>query len=44
MNNYVSFETTLELQDLLGHEKAETSLIYVHMARDAKQLMMQTSL
>ena len=29
---------------LLGHEKAETSMIYVHMARDQKQLMMQTRL
>lgn len=36
--------TAVELQDLLGHEKAETSLIYVHMARDAKKLMEQTSL
>jgi len=36
--------TAAELQDLLGHEKPDTSLIYVHMARDAKQLMMQTSL
>ncbi len=33
-----------ELQDLLGHEKPETSFIYVHMARDAKKLMQQTSL
>src|SRR6266581_6125572 len=30
--------TAAELQDLLGHEKPDTSLIYVHMARDAKQL------
>jgi site-specific recombinase XerD len=36
--------TTVELQQLLGHEKAETSMIYVHMARDQKQLMQQTSL
>lgn len=36
--------TAVELQDLLGHEKPETSMIYVHMARDTKQLMMQTSL
>jgi site-specific recombinase XerD len=36
--------TAAELQDLLGHEKPETSLIYVHMARDAKKLMQQTSL
>ncbi len=36
--------TATELQDLLGHEKPETSLIYVHMARDARQLMQQTSL
>jgi site-specific recombinase XerD len=33
-----------DLQALLGHEKPETSFIYVHMARDQKQLMMQTSL
>ncbi len=33
-----------DLQNLLGHEKPETSLIYVHMARDAKKLMEQTSL
>lgn len=36
--------TATELQDLLGHEKAETSFIYVHMARDARKLMQQTSL
>ena len=36
--------TPAELQDLLGHEKPETSFIYVHMARDAKKLMEQTSL
>lgn len=36
--------TPRELQDLLGHEKPETSFIYVHMARDAKKLMQQTSL
>jgi len=36
--------TTAELQDLLGHEKPETSFIYVHMARDAKKLMQTTSL
>jgi site-specific recombinase XerD len=33
-----------DLQELLGHEKPETSFIYVHMARDPRQLMMQTSL
>jgi len=33
-----------ELQQLLGHEKPSTSFVYVHMARDQKQLMMQTSL
>ena len=36
--------TPPDLQDLLGHKKPETSLIYVHMARDARQLMQQTSL
>jgi site-specific recombinase XerD len=36
--------TPSDLQALLGHEKPETSFIYVHMARDQKQLMMQTSL
>jgi site-specific recombinase XerD len=36
--------TPAELQDLLGHEKPETSFIYVHMARDAKKLMQTTSL
>jgi integrase/recombinase XerD len=36
--------TPTELQDLLGHEKPETSFIYVHMARDAQKLMQQTSL
>ena len=36
--------TPVELQDLLGHEKPETSFIYVHMARDARKLMQQTSL
>ena len=36
--------TAVELQDLLGHEKPETSMIYVHMARNAKALMLQTSL
>lgn len=36
--------TAVELQDLLGHEKPETSFIYVHMARDARKLMQQTSL
>lgn len=36
--------TPAELQDLLGHEKPETSFIYVHLARDAKKLMEQTSL
>ncbi len=34
----------IDLQALLGHEKPETSFIYVHMARDQRQLMMQTSL
>jgi site-specific recombinase XerD len=36
--------TAVELQDLLGHEKPETSFIYVHMARDAQKLMQTTSL
>jgi site-specific recombinase XerD len=36
--------TPPDLQDLLGHKKPETSLIYVHMARDARQLMQETSL
>ena len=36
--------TPSELQDLLGHEKPETSFIYVHMARDTRKLMQQTSL
>ncbi len=36
--------TAVELQDLLGHEKPETSFIYVHMARDARKLMQTTSL
>ncbi len=36
--------TPPDLQDLLGHNKPETSLIYVHMARDARELMNQTSL
>src|SRR6266516_4541570 len=36
--------TPPDLQDLLGHEKPETSFIYVHQARDAKKLMEQTSL
>ncbi len=36
--------TPRELQDLLGHEKPETSFIYVHMARDGKKLMQETSL
>jgi site-specific recombinase XerD len=34
----------IDLQALLGHEKPETSFIYVHMARDQRELMMQTSL
>ncbi len=33
-----------DLQALLGHEKPETSFIYVHLAKDAKKLMQQTSL
>ena len=36
--------TPRDLQDLLGHEKPETSFIYVHLARDAKKMMEQTSL
>src|SRR6266699_2617808 len=36
--------TPPDLQDLLGHNKPETSLIYVHMARDARELMQHTSL
>ncbi len=36
--------TPSELQDLLGHEKPETSFIYVHMARDARKLMQNSSL
>jgi site-specific recombinase XerD len=32
-----------DLQELLGHEKPETSFIYVYMARDPRQLMMNTS-
>ncbi len=36
--------TPPDLQDLLGHKKPETSLIYVHMARDARELMQETSL
>lgn len=31
-----------ELQELLGYERPGTSLIYTHMARDPRQLMMQT--
>ena len=33
-----------EIKDLLGHERETTGLIYVHMARDARKLMQQTSL
>jgi len=33
-----------EISNLLGHERDTTSLIYVHMARDAQKLMQQTSL
>ena len=33
-----------DLQQLLGHEKPETSSIYVHVANDPKKLMQQTSL
>jgi site-specific recombinase XerD len=36
--------TTPDLQQLLGHSKPETNLMYVHMARDARQLMQETSL
>jgi integrase/recombinase XerC len=36
--------TPTDLQALLGHEKPETSFIYVHMAKDPRQLMMNTSL
>jgi len=36
--------TAAELQELLGHERPETSMIYAHMARDQRQLMSQTSL
>src|SRR6266566_3837005 len=37
--------TPRQIQDLLGHEKVETSLIYVHLATaDACKLMEQTSL
>src|SRR5438876_505872 len=36
--------TPADLQALLGHEKQETSFIYVHLAKDQKQLMEQTSL
>ncbi len=36
--------SAVELQALLGHERPETSMIYTHLARDAKQLMEQTSL
>ena len=36
--------TVSELQELLGHERPETSLIYTHMARDPRQLMMNTGL
>jgi site-specific recombinase XerD len=37
--------TPRQLQELLGHEKGETSLIYVHLATtDARKLMEQTSL
>ena len=36
--------TAVELQALLGHERAETSMLYTHLARDAKQLMLDTSL
>jgi site-specific recombinase XerD len=33
-----------DLQQLLGHEKPETSFIYVHLSNDARKLMQQTSL
>ena len=37
--------TPRQIQDLLGHEKVETSFIYVHLATtDASKLMEQTSL
>ncbi len=37
--------TPWQIQDLLGHEKVETSLIYIHLATtDARKLMEQTSL
>jgi len=37
--------TPRQIQDLLGHEKVETSLIYVHLATtDTRKLMEQTSL
>jgi site-specific recombinase XerD len=36
--------TPPDLQDLQGHKKPETSSIYVHMARDARELMQHTSL
>ena len=37
--------TPWQIQDLLGHEKVETSLIYVHLATtDTRKLMEQTSL
>jgi site-specific recombinase XerD len=36
--------TPSDLQVLLGHEKPETSFIYVHMARDPRQLMQNTGL
>jgi integrase/recombinase XerC len=37
--------TPRQIQDLLGHGKVETSLIYVHLATtDARKLMEQTSL
>jgi site-specific recombinase XerD len=36
--------TVSELQELLGHDRPETSLIYTHMARDPRQLMMNTGL
>ena len=42
--DYTSLRNSWDLQDLLGHNKPETSLIYVHMARDARQLMQNTSL
>src|SRR5216683_2602605 len=33
-----------DLQQLLGHEKPETSFLYEHVANDPKKLMQQTSL